>query len=229
MTEREDPAPDRRLGARVAAAVLPVAAVLAAAAVATVVLSDDVRWLRLGVVAALWAALVAVWAVVRRPAAEALRSTYELELAAEVDARQAHEMAVERDVRRELEAERGGEIDALRGEIGRLRSALEQRGTASPAYGTRLQVVGGSALPDRSGSDDRHPAAVADQRTTAIPAASRPAPGHAPVAPAAPSRGVGVNGRTVAELLAAHAEYGPLGGSGGGGATPIGGRRRRER
>ena len=132
--------------------VVGAGAALALAAVLVVVLSDDARWLRAGVLAALWAALVAVHALVRRsadPEAAELRRTYEQELAAEVAARREHELTFEQDLRAELESSRTGELDALRGEVERLRTALEQRsdGSGASARPARLHVVGGSGGP----------------------------------------------------------------------------------
>jgi len=253
----DDPDPDRREtgpGRRGAPLpVLVVSAVCVLVAVSVVVFADDVRWLRVGVVAALWAALAAVWALQRRasePDSESLRRTYELELAAEIDARRAHEHTVEQTVRRELESERSGEIDALRGELERLRGALEQRPPeAAPVRETRLHVVGGSSVgPEgdvadlRTGGIASPPAPWPSSSPSGPPAVRRhavrgrmhdarapgaapghPAAGPPPPAPSAPSRGPGTAGRTVAELLAAHATAtaeGPAIGSG---------RRRRDR
>jgi hypothetical protein len=80
----------RRAGDRVVRALLTLTAVLAAAAAVVVVLGEDDRVLRLGVIAGLWATLLAVVALARygaRPdedevaAREAvLRRTHELEL-----------------------------------------------------------------------------------------------------------------------------------------------------
>ena len=144
-----DPGGRRRGDAR--RLVLGATAVLAAIAAGVVVWSDDARLLRLGVVAALWATMLVVVTLLRRPAdPDALRRTYEAELAGEVAARREHELTVEQTLRRELERERSGEIEALRDEVERLRTALEQRGpepvaTAAPAPPPepRLQVVNG--------------------------------------------------------------------------------------
>ena len=109
--------PDRRR-----AALLATAATLAALAAAAVVLADDARWLRLGVVAALWAAVVAGILVARHSrgaagAAEAaqdaaadlaaaqdeadeklaaLRRDHDLQLAREAAAREESERAAEK-------------------------------------------------------------------------------------------------------------------------------------
>lgn len=160
--------------------VLGATAVLAAIAAGVVVWSDDARLLRLGVVAALWATMLVVVTLLRRPAdPEALRRTYEAELAGEVAARREHELTVEQTLRRELERERGGEIEALRSEVERLRTALEQRGpepvaaaAPAPPPEPRLQVVNG--LPATPPPPSRPPRA-----------AERP-PEHRPAGPGGP-------------------------------------------
>jgi small-conductance mechanosensitive channel len=92
--------PVRRPGDPVVRTLLTLTAVLAVVAAVVVVLGEDTRVLRLGIVAGLWAALLAVAALVRRGAGPdepevaareaSLRRTYELEPAAEVDARREH-------------------------------------------------------------------------------------------------------------------------------------------
>lgn len=109
-----------------------VAGVVAAAAIALA--SDDPRWLRLGVLAALWAALLAAFAVVRlrrdtadgAERAEAMRAVYRLELEREVLARREHELTVERDIRTKVEKEGRDELDAVRTELRTLRETLSQ-------------------------------------------------------------------------------------------------------
>ncbi|HEY8372345.1 MAG TPA: DUF6779 domain-containing protein [Pseudonocardiaceae bacterium] len=110
-----------------------VALVLALGATAVAVLSADARWLRLGVVAALWAALIGAFvasryrrqAVERENEAEELRSVYELELEREVAARREYELEVEAETRRRVEAEAKDELAALRDELRTLRENLE--------------------------------------------------------------------------------------------------------
>ncbi|MEY8041583.1 DUF6779 domain-containing protein [Saccharopolyspora cebuensis] len=123
-----DSAP-RRSGALWTAALL-----LAAAATAVLVLSDDARLLRLGLVAALWSALLAAFAVAKlrsrvvekeREAAERQR-IYELELEREIAARQEFEAEAEAEARRKAAEESEGELRALQSELQRLRASLEQ-------------------------------------------------------------------------------------------------------
>ncbi len=145
----------RRAGDPVVRRLLALTGVFAVVAAAVVVIGEDARILRLGVLAALWATLVAVAALARRGALpdeaevaareEALRRTYELELAAEIDARRDHELGVREAVRREVAEETGDEIAGLRAEVERLRSHLERAGT--PAGPPRLQAVAGGWTP----------------------------------------------------------------------------------
>ncbi|HEY0501646.1 MAG TPA: DUF6779 domain-containing protein [Kutzneria sp.] len=107
--------------------------VLAIAATAVLVLSNDARFLRLGVLAALWAALVGAFLAVkyRREAAASedevadLQAVYELELEREVAARREYELEIEAETRRRVEEESREDLEALRGELRALRENLE--------------------------------------------------------------------------------------------------------
>ncbi|MEJ2867237.1 DUF6779 domain-containing protein [Actinomycetospora sp. OC33-EN08] len=212
------PGPDRRRGSRpspapgggragdpVVRVLLTATAVFAGVAAVTVVFAEDPRMLRLGVVAGLWAALLAVAALARRSGQggdvsdreiESMRRTYELELNAEIDARREHELTVEQTVRREVAAEAGQEMAGLRAEIERLRSHLENAETRAVAQPPPLQVVASEGHTRRptppSRPDAPDPSRLPRQHVNEV--------SH----PSAPGRGNG--GRTVAELLAAHAE-----------------------
>lgn len=108
--------------------------VLAAAAAAVMVLSDDSRVLKLGLVAALWAALLGAFAVAKlraKVAAEAERSDerqriYELELEREIAARREFEAEAEADARRKAVEQSDTEIQALKAELQSLRENLEK-------------------------------------------------------------------------------------------------------
>jgi len=108
------------------------AGVVAAAAIALA--ADDPRSLRLGVLAALWAALLAAFAVVRlrrasadgAERAETMRAVYRLELEREVLARREYELTVERDVRKQVERDSRDELEAVRAELHTLRETLSQ-------------------------------------------------------------------------------------------------------
>lgn len=194
-----------RPGDPVVRVLLGATGVLAAVAAILVVVSEDGRLLRLGVVAGLWAALLAVAALARRSGGgaeagerelESMRRTYELELQAEIDARREHELTVEQSVRRELAEARGDEIAGLRAEIERLRTHLENAETH--AVPPQLAVV---APDDRGAPRPYHPG-----HRRPGPRGPGPAEGSQPSLPGdgRPLRPV-AEGRTVAELLAAHA------------------------
>ncbi|MCD2194036.1 hypothetical protein LQ327_11685 [Actinomycetospora endophytica] len=196
-----------RAGDPVVRILLALTGAFAVVAAVVVVVSEDGRMLRLGVIAGLWATLLAVAALARRSGAarsgdaaareESLRRTYELELAAEVDARREHELTVERTVRREVAAESGEEIAGLRAELERLRSHLEQ--TETHAVRPALQVVAG-------GRPSGPPISPSGPPTP--PAGPPPGPPRRAPGPPPPSSRPATDGRTVAELLAAHSEEG---------------------
>jgi hypothetical protein len=105
--------------------------------VGLLVLAEQARWLRLGVVAALWAALVGAFAAARYrrellghpDRADELQRVYELELEREVSARREYELGVEMSTRRKVEQEVRnevrGELEGLRAELQTLRQNLE--------------------------------------------------------------------------------------------------------
>jgi hypothetical protein len=254
------PGPDRR---RVA--LLGTAAVLAVLAGVAVVLAEDARWLRLGIVAALWTVVLVVVALARRSRAaadeqdeaeEVAAAEAEAAAAAEAelaDARRDHERRLAREVGAREEAER--EAEKAREEAAVLREQLERAHAAAhpvtvrsvgapPPRAARLRVVG-DAGPQPPVPTVPPPApvhAVAPAPRSGV-APLRPAP-PAPVAdPSVLTAGSSVDryvrsagydavpgppaerpsrrdrvgeppttGRTVAELLAAHAAAGGTGG-----------------
>lgn len=132
MSELDEPEPVA--GGRRAQAMWGGAVLLAGAATGVLVLSDDARLLRLGLVAALWAALIAAFAVAKlrhRLAEEKdregeLQQTYELELDREVAARQEFEVEAEAEARRRAKEESAHEVQALKVELRSLRQSLEE-------------------------------------------------------------------------------------------------------
>jgi hypothetical protein len=120
------------------------ALVLAAAATAVLVLSNDARLLRLGLVAALWSALIGAFAVAKlrnrvvegEQLAAERQHIYELELEREIAARREFELEAAAEARRQAAEESDGELKALQAELRRLRESLEQ-------------VVGGDVLFER--------------------------------------------------------------------------------
>lgn len=143
---------------------IALGALLVLALVATVVMvfSDDPVWMRIGTLAALWAAFIGAFLVARyrrQAAAEAARvrdlhTVYELQLEREISARREHELVVEKDLRDSVRAETTDSIRALRHEIAALREQLGQMGVPlsdeRPAVGgdTAAGELGaGSSLP----------------------------------------------------------------------------------
>ncbi|MER7014935.1 DUF6779 domain-containing protein [Saccharopolyspora sp. NPDC000359] len=132
MSDRGSTETDTRAGGSTALWV--GALVLAAAATAVLVISDDARLLRLGLVAALWSALVGAFAVARlrhrvaqdEKLAEDRQRIYELELEREIAARREFELEAEAEARRKAAEESEGELKALQSELQRLRTSLEQ-------------------------------------------------------------------------------------------------------
>ncbi|MGY1820632.1 DUF6779 domain-containing protein [Geodermatophilus sp. SYSU D00079] len=142
--DRDDARPGRSPAARPApsrlrAAGLVAGFVLAVAATVVVFVTDDPEVLRLAVVGAAWAFVLAALATSRRSGGEPadrgelaaveraaaereaeLRLAYELELEREVAARREAELRAENDVRRETEQAVRTELDALRGELARV-------------------------------------------------------------------------------------------------------------
>ena len=191
--------PDRRR-----AALLATAATLAALAAAAVVLADDARWLRLGVVAALWAAVVAGIVVARHSrgaagAAEAAQDAAADLAAAQDEAdellaalRRDHDLQLAREAAAREESERAAE--KAREDAASLREQLERMRVDTGADAVTLQSVGmpvpprplqplaprprGHAPAGRRRL--RAPAGrTARRRPAAGPAARAPAPGRA--------------------------------------------------
>src|SRR5215212_4016613 len=115
--------PQRRLDVRTA--LLAGGGLLAVVATLLVFLTDDPDLLRVAVVAAAWAFVLATFVAGRRRSEQAdaagreaaLRRTYEQELEREVAARREYELELENDLRREAEDTMRTELDALREEL----------------------------------------------------------------------------------------------------------------
>lgn len=133
MSPRHEDTDEQTSRSRGGGVLLGGALLLALGSTGVLVLSNDLRWLRLGIVAALWAALVGAFLTAkyrrqlndRRADTADLQAVYELELEREVAARREYELGVETEVRKKVEAESGEDIAALRGEIRSLRQTLE--------------------------------------------------------------------------------------------------------
>lgn len=106
---------------------------LALGATAALVLAEDLRWLRLATLAALWAALIGGFVAMRyrkqaatteQSAAQA-QEIYELELEREIAARREFELEIETEARQRADDESREEIYALREEVTALRQSLQ--------------------------------------------------------------------------------------------------------
>ncbi|WP_179273893.1 DUF6779 domain-containing protein [Rhodococcoides fascians] len=145
---------------RRSASQLFLAALVVFGIVASVLLlfSESVQWMRVGVLSALWAAVIGAFAMTkyRREAAadqtkaKDLQTVYELQLAREISARREYEMSVEARVRNETRLE-SDEVAALRNELAALRQNLQvlfegnlpTERVALRAEAMRIQELGG--------------------------------------------------------------------------------------
>ncbi len=113
---------------------------LAAAATAALVLTEDLQLLRLAVIAALWAFLIAAFVVAgqRRPGVDAteaaasgaevaLRQSHELELEREVAKRRECELRTEVRLRREIEGVLREDMSAVQRDLTQLRHDILER------------------------------------------------------------------------------------------------------
>jgi hypothetical protein len=139
--------------------------VLAIGASSTLVFTNRVELLRLAVILALWAAVVAAFVTVvyRRQSeldqarARDMKFVYDLQLDREISARREYELSVESHLRRtlsrEIRAEAADEMSALRGELAALRAQLEvMLGTdlaPRPALESERMVIPMPAAPGR--------------------------------------------------------------------------------
>ncbi|MDZ4269782.1 MAG: DUF6779 domain-containing protein, partial [Mycobacterium sp.] len=116
---------------------MTVLLVLAIAASSALVFTNRVELLKLAVILALWAAVVAAFiSVIYRRQSDSdqakvrdLKLVYDLQLDREISARREYELAVETQLRRELaselHAQSSDEVSALRAELAALRANLE--------------------------------------------------------------------------------------------------------
>jgi hypothetical protein len=185
MTARRDSSDGPGVASFGGRALLIGAVVFAAAATGLLVLTDQEKWLRLGIVAALWAALAGAFLAARyrrqvtdqREAAAERQQIYELELEREIAARREHELMVETEAKRKAEETSRDDIAALRGELQNMQQTLESllggeflvERYALRAESTRMRSLG----EDRSLAmhrDVKHlPAAAANSGNMVIP------------------------------------------------------------
>ncbi len=129
----EDHYPQKRTAVR--GICLTAGAVLAVAAAAALILTDDPRYLKAAVFAAVWACVLALLAS-GRPRRDGemsedreaeLRHTYQLEIDREVAARREYELRLEVSMRRELENGLQQDLSEVRAQLGSLRKELAER------------------------------------------------------------------------------------------------------
>jgi hypothetical protein len=137
MTDLSRAARARRGGRRPGWVLLTALLVLAIGASSALVFTDRAELLKLAVILALWAAVVAAFVSViyRRQSdvdqarARDLKLVYDLQLDREISARREYELTVESQLRRELaielRAHASDEVSALRAELAALRTNLE--------------------------------------------------------------------------------------------------------
>jgi hypothetical protein len=135
MMGRQDTVDDGPNGGSASGRLLMVfVIVLAVASTLMLVLADNTTWLRMGVLAALWAALLAGLLAVkfrkqvgdRENEVADLQSVYELELEREVAARREYELEVEAEARKRVEEASKADLAELRAELRGLRESLER-------------------------------------------------------------------------------------------------------
>jgi hypothetical protein len=165
MTDLSRGARVRRGGRRPGWVLLTALLVLAIGASSALVFTNRVELLKLAVILALWAAVVAAFVSViyRRQSdvdqarARDLKLVYDLQLDREISARREYELTVESQLRRELASELRGhsadEVSALRAELAALRTNLEILFDAElserPALETERRTVRGYSDWDR--------------------------------------------------------------------------------
>nr|WP_090345711.1 DUF6779 domain-containing protein [Mycolicibacterium malmesburyense] len=137
MTDPTRNARYRRAGRRPGWMLLTALLVLAIAASSALVFTNRVELLKLAVILALWAAVVAAFvSVIYRRQSDVdqakvrdLKLVYDLQLDREISARREYELSLETQLRRELEAEvraqAADEMATLRAELAALRANLE--------------------------------------------------------------------------------------------------------
>ena len=172
MTDLARGARARRAGRRPGWVLLTALLVLAIGASSALVFSNQVELLKLAVILALWAAVVAAFVSViyRRQSdvdqarARDLKLVYDLQLDREISARREYELTVESQLRRELatelRAQANDEVSELRAELAALRTNLEILFDAElsdrPALeGERVKAVRGYSEWDRDNESAR--------------------------------------------------------------------------
>src|SRR5690349_4774128 len=182
----------RRAARRPGWVLLTVLLVLAIGASSALVFTNKVELLKLAVILALWAAVVAAFvSVIYRRQSDIdqakvrdLKLVYDLQLDREISARREYELTVETELRRELateiRAQAADEVAALRAELAALRANLEYLFDADLSHRPAIETEHGPARPGRVTSsridtDDNH-----NTRTEENPIIDVSAEPHAP-------------------------------------------------
>ncbi|MCV2489712.1 hypothetical protein OF117_10085 [Geodermatophilus sp. YIM 151500] len=154
--EGDRPSRGSRLPSSPRALLLAAGCVLAACATLAVFLTDNPQLLRVAVVAAGWAFVLATFAAGRRRADQEaaaereaeLHRVYERELDREVTARRQYELELESDLRRQTEGALRTQLDSLRADLAKLGELREEVAQVS---GLREDVARLTALRDEVG------------------------------------------------------------------------------
>jgi hypothetical protein len=169
---------------------LVVGFVLAIGATLALVLSNDLKYLRLGIVAALWAALIGAFLAVkyRKHAAQSedavaeAQAVYELELEREIAARREYELEVEAENRSTADSRSRDELEALRVEVSALRDSLQSlfggevllERVALTAQATRMRKVSDDNRMVTDGSAKKKPAQLMAAKKPVVESGERP-------------------------------------------------------
>ncbi|WP_199431550.1 DUF6779 domain-containing protein [Qaidamihabitans albus] len=195
MTGVDDDSRDRHSGRPW----LVVGFLLAVGATLALVLTEDLRWLRLGIVAALWAALIGAFVAARyrkqvaatEESVAQAQEVYELELEREIAARREFELEIEAETRQRVEEDSREELEALRSEVTALRESLQAlfggevlyERVALTAQSTRMRslsdeprvVTGGESNGTSNGSSSgKKPAQLVAGKKKVVEATDRP-------------------------------------------------------
>jgi hypothetical protein len=169
---------------------LVVGFVLAIGATLALVLSDDLRYLRLGIVAALWAALIGAFLAVRyrkhaaqsEDAVAEAQAVYELELEREIAARREYELEMEAENRSAADSQGREELEALRNEVSALRDSLQSlfggevllERVALTAQATRMRKVSDENRMIPDGAPKKKPAQLMAAKKPVVEGGERP-------------------------------------------------------
>src|SRR5215212_3925779 len=225
MTDLSRGTRSRRGGRRPGWLLLTVLLVLAIGASSALVFTNKVELLKLAVILALWAAVVAAFvSVIYRRQSDIdqakvrdLKLVYDLQLDREISARREYELTVETQLRRELaseiRAQAADEVAGLRAELAALRAnleilfdadlshrpAIENERTTVRAYSdwARDAETTGRVSSSRIDTEDRYDA---DERTDESPIIDVPAEPHPPEPEWVPSAAFGGAHRRPSEM-----------------------------